>query len=89
MNPPFSAFLLIVFFIHLLVFLRLALRSNHGYQWMGVVTFVLLITGTIQRFWWPDLHLADRELFPLVQAAAWLASGVTLLLFLRHLWQKR
>ena len=49
--------LLVIFCIHFAVFVLLALRTHHCYQWMAVMTFGLLIAAVVTSIWWPAFEI--------------------------------
>ena len=89
MAKPASLILLIIFAIHLAVFSKLAVQFQKGYQWMGVLTFALLITDQILRIWVPIVPPIEYRIHFWLRTAAWLASGLTIGLYLRQRWKNR
>lgn len=71
MKSAYLPGLLAVFVIHLIIFLRIALRTHYGYHRCLVLTFLCLIVMTGLRLWAPTLSLGSTHLWQLFRWGAW------------------
>lgn len=81
--------LLVVFAIHLVVFARLYLRRRQLRHGAATLTFALLVSAFSLRLWAEEWAVAGIPTHFVVRVAAWMAAGVSIPLFIRHLWARR
>ena len=84
MSPFHLKLLLMIFFIHLAVFARIALRTRRGYYICLVMVFVSLVAMTALRLWAPGLGVGATALWMLFRWSAWGLTFMAAALWLRY-----
>ena len=84
MSKAFLVFLLILFGIHLTIFLWLAVQYRKSYHILAAITFVLLLISTGVRLACPEVHLGPYPLFACIKYTAWLATAAAVISYLGH-----
>jgi hypothetical protein len=74
---------MVVFIIHFLVFLFLYVRHRRNYYLFIMISFVLLTSYAAMRIWWYDITLFGHFAHSYLRLAAWVFTGLGLLLYLR------
>jgi 4-amino-4-deoxy-L-arabinose transferase-like glycosyltransferase len=67
--------LLIVFTIHLLIFLRLTFRYRQSQYLLATITFLALVVSSALRLWRPQLNLAGHDPHTWLRFVAWSATA--------------
>ncbi|TVQ40936.1 MAG: hypothetical protein EA370_02935 [Wenzhouxiangella sp.] len=70
--------LLVVFLVHLVVFIILGLRRRQLYYLSVIVTFSLLCAAMMFVLWWPELSVGEVPVHALLRRAGWMAASVSI-----------
>jgi 4-amino-4-deoxy-L-arabinose transferase-like glycosyltransferase len=83
MTQNVALFLLIVFTVHLLIFLRLTFRHKRSYFLLAAIAFLALVVSNALHLWRPQLDLAGHDPHVWLRVTAWIATAGSAVLFLR------
>jgi hypothetical protein len=83
MSHAFTIGLMAIFILHFLVILHLYVRHRRNYYVFLMISFVLLTFYVAMRIWWHDLMLFGHFAHTYLRIAAWVFTGLGLLLYLR------
>jgi hypothetical protein len=76
--------LLVVFVIHLVLFLRIALKRRERYYWLVSLTFLLLVISFSSRLWLSDLLIGKIPAYWFPRVAAWGCTITVIVLAIRR-----
>lgn len=83
MSKLFSIGLIIIFIVHFLVALKIFMKRKRAHSFFLMVTFLLLIIYLVTRWVWFDLSLLGYHVYAYFRIAAWITTGLGVLLYLR------
>lgn len=83
MTQHFALLLLIVFTVHLLIFLRLTFRHKRSQFLLAAIAFLALVVSYALRLWRPQLDLAGHDPHFWLRCMAWTATMGSAALFIR------
>ncbi len=83
MSQSLTFGLMAIFIIHFLAFLYLYIKNRRTYYVYLMISFVLLTSYLAMRFWWHDFMLFGHFAYSYLRIAAWVFTGLGLLLYLR------
>jgi len=83
MSEPVTIALIIIFAIHLIVFLHLYVKRRKTYQLYLAGAFVWLILYQATQLWWHEMTLFGYSAHACFRVAAWLTTGLGLLMYIR------
>jgi 4-amino-4-deoxy-L-arabinose transferase-like glycosyltransferase len=75
MTQQMAPLLLIVFSIHLLIFIRLAFRHRRVHFFLAVISFLALVVSYALRLWRPQLNMAGHDLALWLRFTAWITTA--------------
>ncbi len=78
-----TIFLLILFSVHLLIFLRLTFKHKRIQFLLATIAFIALTLYNALRLWRPGMILAGHNPFIWLRFMAWSASAGSATLFIR------
>jgi 4-amino-4-deoxy-L-arabinose transferase-like glycosyltransferase len=84
MTQHLALLLLIVFTVHLLIFLRLTLRHKRSQFLLATIAFLALVVSYALRLWSPHLDLAGHDPHVWLRSMAWVATAGSAVLFVRN-----
>ena len=84
MTQYITVFLLILFTIHLLVFLRLTFKHKRIQFLLATIAFTALALSNALRLWRPGMILAGHNPFAWLRLMAWSSSAGSVALFIRN-----
>jgi hypothetical protein len=76
--------LLVVFVIHLALFVRLALKKKEGYYWLVSTTFFLLVLSFSSRLWFESIIIFGIPVYWFPRIAAWMCTAVAVTFAIRR-----
>ena len=83
MSDHVTIALIVIFAIHLTVFLHLYVKRRRPYQLYLAGAFVWLILYQVSRLWWNEMTLFGYAAHDCFRLAAWLTTGMGLLMYIR------
>jgi len=83
MSEPVTIALIVIFAIHLAVFLHLYVKRRRTYHLYLAGAFVWLILYQVSRLWWNEMTLFGYSAPAFFRLAAWLMTGLGLLMYIR------
>ncbi len=83
MPEPVTISLIVIFAIHLIVFLHLYVKHRRPYQLYLAGVFVWLILYQVTRLWWNEMTLFGYAAHTWCRLAAWLTTAMGLLMYIR------
>jgi uncharacterized membrane protein YwaF len=83
MSEPMPIALIVIFSIHLIVFLCLYVKRKRAYHLYAASAFLWLILYQVSRLWWGEMTLFGYSAHVCFRLAAWLTTGLGLLMYLR------
>ena len=83
MSDPVTIALIVIFAIHLIVFLHFYVKRRRPYQLYLAVAFVWLILYQVTRLWWNEMTLFGYAAHTWFRLAAWLTTAMGLLMYIR------
>lgn len=83
MTQYLAIVLLIIFSVHLLIFLRLTLKYKRSQFLLATMAFTALAISNALRLWRPGLDLAGHNPRTWLRLMAWSASTGSVTLFIR------
>jgi 4-amino-4-deoxy-L-arabinose transferase-like glycosyltransferase len=84
MTQHLALFLLIIFSVHLLIFLRLTFRHKRSQFLLATIAFLALVLSNALRLWRPQLDLAGHDPHVWLRCMAWIATTGSVVLFVRN-----
>lgn len=84
MSGPIRIALIVIFSIHLIVFLYLYVRRRNAYFLCVASAFMWLVLYQVARLWWVDVTLFGYSAGTCFRLAAWLTTGFGVLVYLRN-----
>ncbi len=72
--------LLVVFVIHFVVFIRVALKKKERYYWLVSTTFFLLVLSFSSRLWFERIEIAGVPAYWMPRVAAWACTAFAIYL---------
>jgi asparagine N-glycosylation enzyme membrane subunit Stt3 len=83
MTQHLALFLLIIFSVHLLIFLRLTFKHKRSQFLLATMTFTALALSNALHLWRPGLDLAGHDPHAWLRFMAWCATAGSVVLFIR------
>ena len=84
MTQHIPIFLLIIFSIHLVVFLRLTFRHKRSDFLLAAIAFLAMVLSSSLRLWRPEMDLAGYDPYAWLRILAWGATAAAAIQFVRH-----
>jgi hypothetical protein len=81
--------LLIVFTVHLLIFLRLTFRHRQSQYLLATIAFLALVVSSALRLWRPQLNLAGHDPHIWLRIMAWSATLGSAVMTIRNIMKLR
>ena len=83
MSKSVAIALIVIFAIHLFVFLYFYVKRRRPYQLYMAGAFVCLILYQATRLWWSEMTMFGYAAHAWFRLAAWLTTGMGLLMYIR------
>jgi 4-amino-4-deoxy-L-arabinose transferase-like glycosyltransferase len=84
MTQHIALFLLIIFSVHLLIFLRLTFKHKRSQFLLAAIAFLALVVSNALRLWRPQLDLAGHNPHIWLRFVAWIATMGSVALSIRN-----
>lgn len=84
MSKPIAISLIVIFCIHFIVFIHLYIKRKRIHDLFLAGAFIWLILSQAMGLWGVDLALYGISAHALFRTAAWITTGMGLLLYLHY-----